>query len=180
MRDPHRCRRRLGDGRLQPSETAATGQQSAAAARRVPAVRPRGGDRLCDLKGAATMAGDYTRLRFDPRNDGAGILQQQGRVMLDQDWNEQVELVRRRIRAGTLDTLGAGVVPLQTPEGFHIQLTANNDLTIGVGRIYVDGLLAENHGTGPVAYDAKLDEQVGSQPTPYEQQPYLPTPWTLP
>ena len=126
------------------------------------------------------MAGDYTRLRFDPRNDGAGILQQQGRVMLDQDWNEQVELVRRRIRAGTLDTIGAGVVPLQTPEGFHIQLTATNDLTIGVGRIYVDGLLAENHGTGAPIYDAKLDEQVGSQPVPYEQQPYLPTPWTLP
>ncbi|HEV2099511.1 MAG TPA: DUF6519 domain-containing protein [Stellaceae bacterium] len=126
------------------------------------------------------MAGDYTRLRFDPKNDGSGILQQQGRVMLDQDWNEQVELVRRRIRAGTLDTVGAGVVPLQTPEGFHIQLTAANDLTIGVGRIYVDGLLAENHGTGPTVYDAKLDEQVGSQPIPYEQQPYLPTPWTLP
>ncbi len=126
------------------------------------------------------MAGDYTRLRFDPKNDGAGILQQQGRVMLDQDWNEQVDLVRRRIRAGTLDTVGAGVVPLQTPEGFHIQLTAANDLTIGVGRIYVDGLLAENHGTGPAVYDAKLDEQVGSQPVPYEQQPYLPTPWTLP
>jgi Family of unknown function (DUF6519)/Right handed beta helix region len=126
------------------------------------------------------MAGDYTRLRFDPRNDGAGILQQQGRVMLDQDWNEQVELVRRRIRAGTLDTVGAGVVPMQTPEGFHIQLTAANDLTIGVGRIYVDGLLAENHGTGPLAYDTTLDEQVGSQPIPYEQQPYLPTPWTLP
>ena len=126
------------------------------------------------------MAGDYTRLRFDPKNDGAGILQQQGRVMLDQDWNEQVDLVRRRIRAGTLDTVGAGVVPLQTPEGFHIQLTAANDLTIGVGRIYVDGLLAENHGAGPAVYDAKLDEQVGSQPVPYEQQPYLPTPWTLP
>jgi hypothetical protein len=126
------------------------------------------------------MAGDYTRLRFDPRNDGAGILQQQGRVMLDQDWNEQVELVRRRIRAGTLDTIGAGVVPMQTPEGFHIQLTAANDLTIGAGRIYVDGLLAENHGTGPLAYDAKLDEQVGSLPIPYEEQPYLPTPWTLP
>ncbi len=44
----------------------------------------------------------------------------------------------------------------------------------------MDGLLAENHGTGPLAYDTTLDEQVGSQPIPYEQQPYLPTPWTLP
>jgi hypothetical protein len=125
------------------------------------------------------MAGDYTRRRFDPANDGTGILQQQGRVMLDQDWNEQVDLVARRIRAGTLDTVGAAVVPRQTPNGFKIQITPTNDLTIGVGRIYVDGLLAENHGAAPLLYDAALDELFGSQPVPYEDQPYLPIPWTL-
>ena len=33
------------------------------------------------------MPGDYTRLRFNPLKDGSGILMQQGRVMLYQDWN---------------------------------------------------------------------------------------------
>ena len=68
------------------------------------------------------MPGDYTRFRFSVLNDASGILQQQGRVMLDQDWNELVEIVDRRWRAETVDIIGTGVVPKDTPHGFEIQV----------------------------------------------------------
>jgi len=49
------------------------------------------------------MAGDYTRVTFDPYRDHAGVLMQQGRVTLDADWNELVDLVDRRLRAETIE-----------------------------------------------------------------------------
>ena len=66
----------------------------------------------------------------------------------DRDWNDQALQLNRRIQAGTLDTIGTAVVPMETPEGFEILLT-NGSMTIGSGRIYVHGLLAENHGQAP-------------------------------
>ena len=34
------------------------------------------------------MAGDYSRRTFHPNKHYTGVLQQQGRVQLDGDWNE--------------------------------------------------------------------------------------------
>ena len=56
------------------------------------------------------MAGDYSRLTFDPRTDHAGVLMQQGRVQLDADWNELVAIFDRRWRAETLDLVGSCAV----------------------------------------------------------------------
>lgn len=122
------------------------------------------------------MPGDYTRFRFRPSNDASGILQQQGRVMLDQDWNELVEIIDRRLRAETVDIIGSGVVPMQTPHGFEIQVAGGNDLSIGQGRIYVDGMLAECHGTA-LQFDTVLEETPGTQPIAFAAQPYIPNPW---
>ncbi len=114
----------------------------------------------------------------------------QGRVQLDSDWNEWLAELARRIRAGTLDTLGRAVYPSTTPNAFLITPTAGS-VSIGVGRMYVDGLLVENHGlpapqsggwippavtvssTQP-AWDPALDELVGQNPLDYLQQPYFP------
>jgi nitrous oxidase accessory protein NosD len=128
------------------------------------------------------MPGDYTRFTFAPGDDHIGVLMQQGRVLLDADYNELVELLERRIRAGTLDTFGRCVVPLTTPDGFLIGL-AGPVLTIGRGRIYVDGILAENHGgppAPPAPFDAVIAETVGTSPVRYDQQPYFPNPPALP
>ena len=125
------------------------------------------------------MSGDYSRQRFDPARDFSGVLMQQGRVQLDADWNEQVEISGRRWRATTTDILGRCVVPKETPEGFKIELSGGK-LTIGRGRIYVDGLLAENHGGGALEFDAVLAEPRGKEPLAYESQPYFPQPDTLP
>jgi Family of unknown function (DUF6519)/Right handed beta helix region len=119
------------------------------------------------------MHGDYTRMTFRPRKDPAGVLMQQGRVTLDADWNELVELVDRRFRAETVDALGRCYVSKETPNAFAIALSSGA-LTIGGGRAYVDGLLAENHGADPAEYDPVLGEVRGTAPLKYEDQPYLP------
>src|SRR5712692_8125203 len=96
------------------------------------------------------MSFDSNRFTFDPWNDFFGVVMQQGRVQLDSDWNEWLAEFARRVRAGTLDTLGRAVVPLTTKSAFQITLTqdASGNISIGIGpgRMYVDGLLAENHG----------------------------------
>src|SRR6185295_8624776 len=119
------------------------------------------------------MGGDYSRIRFDPKNDFSAVLMQQGRVQLDSDWNELAALHDRRWRAETTDIIGRGTVPKETPEGFRIQIAAGG-LTIGRGRIYVDGLLAENHGKAPLEFDPVLAERRGTLPMPYNEQPYFP------
>ncbi len=119
------------------------------------------------------MAGDYTRATFKPERDHAGVLMQQGRVTLDADWNELVELIDRRLRAETIDIIGRCVVPLETPQGFQITL-AGGTLMIGHGRAYVHGILTECHGADPQVYDAVLGEEHGTQPIAYDKQPYFP------
>lgn len=137
------------------------------------------------------MPGDYSRKTFDPKNHYIGVLNQQGRVQLDAEWNEQVELTDRRFRAETVDIIGRCVVPKETPDGFKIEV-ADGTFTIGPGRIYVHGILAENHGkpvlelgsppggvisSPPVSsmeFDSVLAEERGTEPVPYEEQPYFP------
>jgi hypothetical protein len=125
------------------------------------------------------MSSDISRQRFDPANNFSGVLMQQGRVQLDADWNEWNEILDRRWRSETIDIIGRCIVPLQTPNGFQIQLSGGS-LTIGPGRIYVDGLQAENHGAGELDFDAVLAESAGTEPLPYDRQPYFPNAPALP
>jgi hypothetical protein len=134
------------------------------------------------------MGADLSRVRFDARRDHAAVVLQQGRLLLDADWNELVDILDRRIRAGVADldspgpapgTAGVAVVPRTTPDAFRVTL-AGGVLTVGRGRMYVDGLLAEHHGSGPATFDPMLAEETGSADTPYDQQPHWPTPEPLP
>ncbi len=149
------------------------------------------------------MSFDSSRFTFDPWNNFSGVVMQQGRVQLDSDWNEWLAEFARRIRAGTLDTLGRAVVPLTTKAAFQIGLSqdasGNISISIGPGRMYVDGLLAENHGlpapnpqkwipgaAPPVlrdvisrftlspGWDSALDELTGPAGVGYYGQPYFP------
>lgn len=118
------------------------------------------------------MTFDLSRIRFDARKDFLGVVMQQGRVQLDSDWNEWVAQLSRRLQAGTLDMFNGSVVPRITPEGFLIE-AAGGALSIGAGRIYVDGLLAENHGGVPLAWNPQLAELSGTAAIDYASQPYL-------
>jgi hypothetical protein len=148
------------------------------------------------------MSFDSSRFSFDPWNNFSGVVMQQGRVQLDSDWNEWLAEFVRRIRAGTLDTLGRAVVPLTTKSAFQIapsaDVSGNASVSIGPGRMYVDGLLAENHGlpapnpvkwvpagappatvTGQI-WDLALDELDGSTGVDHTTQPYYPNPVPFP
>lgn len=120
------------------------------------------------------MSADLSRVRFDPLRDHSGVGSLQGRLWLDADFNEQVAITDRRLRAQVVDLAPAPtVVSRQTPQAFEITL-ANSKLSIGAGRMYVDGLLAENHGAKQI-FDPVLAEPNRSGPILYQDQPYLPS-----
>ena len=136
------------------------------------------------------MAFDNSRFTFDPWKNYSGVVMEQGRVQLDSDWNEWHAEIARRIQAGTLDIMGHAAYPATTPAAFQITASSSpNTVLIGCGRMYVDGLLAENHGLPANArWDPALAELSGSpqpppQPPPpssssntidFAHQPYLP------
>ena len=134
------------------------------------------------------MSFDNSRFTFDPWKNYSGVVMEQGRVQLDADWNEWLAEISRRIQAGTLDIMGHAAYPSTTPSAFLITATSGspNDVTIGCGRMYVDGLLAENHGlSANASWDPALAELSGSpqppnpgdpnpNPIDFTQQPYLP------
>jgi hypothetical protein len=118
------------------------------------------------------MGADVTRVSFDPTKGYAGVLKQQGRVALDADWNELVELIDRRWRSETIDIIGRCAVPRSTKDAFLVDVSGAVP-TIGVGRAYVDGLQAECRGAaGALEFDASLGEERGSAPMPLTEQPF--------
>lgn len=122
------------------------------------------------------MSGDYSRTRFDPRKHFTGVLMQQGRVQLDSDWNEMVLQFDRRFRAERSDTLLRHIVPRRTPDAFRVRL-GDGKLSLGAGRMYVDGLMPENHGdpSVPAIFDPVLHEPRSPGPIDYASgQPYFP------
>src|SRR5439155_18623790 len=96
------------------------------------------------------MKGDFTRFTDRPSRHYTGVLKQQGRVDLDADWNEYVQIRERLGRIESRDVIGACGVP-KHGGGFRIGVTPPaDDLTISPGRIYVDGLLCEHEPGSPV------------------------------
>jgi Family of unknown function (DUF6519) len=121
------------------------------------------------------MKGDLTRSTFEPKKHYDRVLEQQGRVTLDADFNEQADLATYRLQSTAADIIGPSGAPMLNA-GFEITdpaaLTAaqknilhnlgldpaaKGDLMIGAGHYYVDGILAEN-----------------DQLAPYSKQPHLP------
>lgn len=95
------------------------------------------------------MKADLSRLTFDAVRRYRAVRMQQGRVQMDADWNEQQDILNRRIETETADTVGAVGVPLEAP-GFALA-PAGKDLSLSAGRLYVDGLLCENPQAATVA-----------------------------
>ena len=121
------------------------------------------------------MPGLYSRETHTPAAHRHGVLWQQGKVQLDAEFNELVRIVDRHRRLRTYDIVGPCGVPRVEPDGFRIDRTGGK-LTIGRGRIYVDGILAENLGSGAPEVD-RWGEIRGSDPTPIDKQPYARPPF---
>ncbi|SFS14319.1 hypothetical protein SAMN05216570_3062 [Dyella sp. OK004] len=88
------------------------------------------------------MKGDFARVTFDPARHYNRVFQQQGRVLLEADWNEQagiqLHLLHTLIRdlVGPCWAVGNGFAMTPQPHLADWQLQA--------GHFYVDGILCEN------------------------------------
>ncbi|MCC7373482.1 MAG: hypothetical protein IT581_02415 [Verrucomicrobiales bacterium] len=89
------------------------------------------------------MKGDFTRFTFDRARHFTGVRLQQGRVQIDADWNEQVDLTHYRTVTEARDVIGPCGAP-KHHAGFAIAPSAGGDFTIGAGRYYAGGWLCEN------------------------------------
>src|SRR6185295_7663641 len=97
------------------------------------------------------MKGDFSSWRNEHRRNFAGVMHQQGRVLLDRDWNAQTGITIDWQDTAGQDIIGAGVaaVPADQPNGFKIKTAvpnvANNwvQVTVAPGRVWADGLLAQ-------------------------------------
>ncbi|BAU12712.1 hypothetical protein LEP3755_32430 [Leptolyngbya sp. NIES-3755] len=93
------------------------------------------------------MKGDFTRSTFRREKHYSSVRMQQGRLQLDADWNEQIDIQRHLLQMQARDMLGVAGVPLadrSTELSFQLNaIDKGKDLTITPGRIYVDGILCE-------------------------------------
>jgi hypothetical protein len=91
------------------------------------------------------MRGDFSRDTYDRIRHFSRVLQQQGRVQIDADWNEQAEILLHYVRTLAADLIGPFAGPSGDGLGFEIAGTGKaGGLKIGRGRYYVDGILCEN------------------------------------
>ncbi len=99
------------------------------------------------------MHGDFTRWTFNRTRHYSGVLNQQGRVALDADWNEQIAIDLDDDRTSRSDLVGLCGGP-QGQAGFDIVVAAGV-LSVTAGRYYVAGIRVENEQT--VAITAQPD-----------------------
>ncbi len=118
------------------------------------------------------MKGDFSKWDFDGKKNFNGVLHQQGRVLLDSDWNAQTRITSDWQDQAGRDAIGPGVaaIPAGKPDSFKAQRALVNSsnmvkLTISPGRVWADGLLTYLPGEEP---DPTADIQ---RIAPYLQSP---------
>jgi hypothetical protein len=93
------------------------------------------------------MKGDFTRFTFDPDKHYTAVRKQQGRVDLDADWNEEIDIHSHLETLEALDVIGKCGVPKKTA-GFEVGILPDgSDLTLSAGRFYIKGMLCETEKT---------------------------------
>ncbi|MBK5250831.1 MAG: hypothetical protein JJE50_15600, partial [Actinomycetales bacterium] len=107
------------------------------------------------------MKGDFSRSTFRQANHYSSVRLQQGRVLLDAEWNEQADLTEHVDRSTTSDVVGPVGAP-KHPQGTaaHFAVTVEGggqDLRIAPGRFYVDGILCENDDPAGVLLTSQPD-----------------------
>ena len=109
------------------------------------------------------MTTDLTRSTFDASKRYSAVRLQQGRMQLDADWNEQIDIAMRREAVTVADVVGPSGGPLDgagfalaadaaglspedaaNPANQSVPAVAAGDFLITAGRYYVGGALIEN------------------------------------
>jgi hypothetical protein len=89
---------------------------------------------------------DITRSTFRKNKKYVKVNAQQGRVQVDADWNEQIDIQEHLDQTFLNDIVGITGTPIKN-SGFEISIpnpAEGNSYNIGKGRYYVDGILCEN------------------------------------
>ena len=128
------------------------------------------------------MKGDFARMSFDPALHYSQVFQQQGRVLLEADWNEQGRIQLHLLRAFVRDLVG----PCWAPGGGFALTTSSTDpngnqkalpLTdwqLAPGHCYVDGVLCVNESPCSLAQQPQAptpDYGVGDGKSGFENPP---------
>jgi hypothetical protein len=105
------------------------------------------------------MKGDFARVSFDPTLHYSQVFQQQGRVLLEADWNEQTHIQLHLLRALVKDLVGpcwaAGsgfsLTTSTTDAKGAVKPLALTDWQLSPGHFYVDGILCVNEAVCTLA-----------------------------
>jgi hypothetical protein len=88
------------------------------------------------------MNGDFARMTFDPGRHFSRVLLQQGRMLLESDYNEQSAIHHHFLRTLIVDLVGRC---WRADKGFTLAVPKQkDDFQIKRGHLYVDGILCEN------------------------------------
>lgn len=113
------------------------------------------------------MKTQISRDSHRPERRYSGVYQQQGRMLTDADWNELMEVVKRRLDEALTDVVASGA-----PRERGVEITKPGPAQpplIGRGQVYADGVVAGVVGTDP-----------GADTFAYGQQADFPSPPSLP
>ncbi|HEX2049888.1 MAG TPA: DUF6519 domain-containing protein [Actinomycetota bacterium] len=93
------------------------------------------------------MKADFSRATFRRERHFSSVRAQQGRVQLDADLNEQADITQYRDETTARDVVGPCGAPMHDA-GFEIT-AAGGGISVGPGRMYVDGILCESEDAVP-------------------------------
>src|SRR5436309_10019418 len=86
------------------------------------------------------MKGDFSRLTFDPAKRYTSVRQQQGRLQLDADWNEQADVFLHQLETFAGDLAGPSGAPAQELLTFLVHtrgtVSSSGSNLIGVGTAF--------------------------------------------
>ena len=113
------------------------------------------------------MKGDFARVTFDPARHYSQVFQQQGRVLLEADWNEQGHIQLHLLRTLVRDLIGPcwaagtgfGLTTSTTDADGAVKPLPLTDWQLAPGHFYVDGILCVNEAACTLAAQP-------SRPTP--------------
>jgi len=129
------------------------------------------------------MKGDFARVSFDPIRHYSEVFQQQGRVLLEADWNEQAQIQLHLLRSFVRDlvgpcwAVGSGFALTRegppNPNGAPAALPLA-DWQLAPGHFYVDGILCVNEAVCTLAnqpHAPTYDYGVGDGKSGFENPP---------
>ena len=111
------------------------------------------------------MKADLSRATFDKARRYRSVRMQQGRVQLDADFNEQQDILNRRIEIETRDSLGPVAVPIG-PGASQVRSSARGGVPLTMRSARVHGRSAARKGSSELAHSSqKASASVGGRPS---------------